>query len=155
LSSEEVVRVDLSADGRRDSSFISTNLSNRPRGATDDPGYGVRSDGESLLDFLKYLEKEAEKDTYVCVYICHCILYSLTRVHLIQVAPSENGVLTCENTCIHAPESCMAALQRTTLAQCKLSWCLFSICMHKHSFNPRAGLSCVYMHVCIQTHHAI
>ena len=51
-------------DARRDSAFISTNLSNRPRGPTNDPHYGGprEREGETLIEFLKFLENEAEKD---------------------------------------------------------------------------------------------
>lgn len=54
----ELVDEPHAARKRLDSSFISSNLSNRPRGPVTDPYYGLRSpaSGETLVEFLKYLE---------------------------------------------------------------------------------------------------
>lgn len=56
--SKELLDESATARKRLDSSFISSNLSNRPRGPVTDPYYGLRSPsaGETLVEFLKYLE---------------------------------------------------------------------------------------------------
>ena len=56
--SKELLDDSAAARKRLDSSFISSNLSNRPRGPVSDPYYGLRSPsaGETLVEFLKYLE---------------------------------------------------------------------------------------------------
>lgn len=57
-SCKELEDEPAAARRRLDSSFISSNLSNRPRGPVTDPYYGLRSpsSGETLVEFLKYLE---------------------------------------------------------------------------------------------------
>lgn len=57
-STKELIDEPPAARKRLDSSFISSNLSNRPRGPVTDPYYGLRSpaSGETLVEFLKYLE---------------------------------------------------------------------------------------------------
>ena len=49
---------------RQDSSFISSNLPNRPRGPLDNPHYDIRpmQNDESMLDFLRYLEQVSDKE---------------------------------------------------------------------------------------------